>query len=274
VGSITKKSSPARRRRLPMPSFGIDINFCGNLQCDLFAEPPDPYDNRGKSSSKVKPNLLRDQLSGSGDEKTFQCGCCGKSSIIKSNKAIIEDYRRLRKTFSPEFPRDSCSKDFCANHGKAQSKFAGLYHKSGKTSKGTQRWKCKECLKTFAPGTRLGRQKRSHTNREVLWMITNGVAITKICDFTELSPRDVYRKIDFIHERVVDFTAKREASFQSSVLGKGWASFCIRFPNTPPQLAQQAHPRTGGGPTPLHSACQYGLRHGSAPAVGRINRST
>lgn len=44
-------------------------------------------------------------------------------------------------------------------------------------------------------------------------MITNGVPITKICDFTELSPRDVYRKIDFLHERVIDFTAKREEGF-------------------------------------------------------------
>lgn len=45
-------------------------------------------------------------------------------------------------------------------------------------------------------------------------MITNGVPITKICELADLSPRDVYRKIDFIHGRVVDFTAKREDCFE------------------------------------------------------------
>jgi len=156
VGTITKKTSSARRRRPPMPSFGIDINFCRNPQRDLFAEPPDPFDNRGKSSPKVKPNLPPGRVIGSGDEKTFQCGCCRKSSIIKSNKAIVQEYRRRLKEFRPEFPRDACSNEVCDNLGKSQSKFPGLYRKSGKTSKGTQRWKCKECLKTFAPGTRFG----------------------------------------------------------------------------------------------------------------------
>lgn len=104
-------------------------------------------------------------------------------------------------------------KRFLRKSRQSTIEFADLYRKSGKTSKGRPRWRCKACLKTSAPGTRLGRQKRSHTNREVLWMITNRVAITKICDVTELSPRDVYRKIGFIHERSVDFKAKREANF-------------------------------------------------------------
>lgn len=214
MGTSTKKSSPGPRRRLPLPSFGIDINFCRNPQCALFAEAPDPYDMRGKTAGKVKPNLPRGRVIGSGDEKTFKCGCCGKSSIIKNNRAIVEEYRRLRAKFRPEFPRDACSNAECRSYGKPLSQAPELYRKSGTTTKGTQRWKCKSCLKTFATGTRLGRQKRSHTNREILWMLTNGVPITKICDFTELSPRDVYRKIDFIHDRVIDFTAKREANFQ------------------------------------------------------------
>lgn len=39
--------------------------------------------------------------------------------------------------------------------------------------------------------------------------------VSKICDFTQLSPRDVYAKIDFIHARVIDFTARREAMFRT-----------------------------------------------------------
>lgn len=202
--------------------------------------------------------MPRGRVIGSGDEKTFQCGGCGKTSIIKNNKAIIEEYRRLRRKFCPEFPRDACSNEECANHGKAQSQNPELYRKAGTTKKGTQRWKCKSCLRTFSTGTRLGRQKRSHTNRDVLWMITNGVPITKICDFTELSPRDVYRKIDFIHDRVIDFTAKREADFkrvQWEKVGRRFASdsqtLHLNWPNkrTRAQIAVQhlctAHANSG-----------------------------
>ncbi|ULB09152.1 hypothetical protein ORIO_04330 [Cereibacter azotoformans] len=101
MNTLTKISSPARRRRLPFPSFGIDINFCRNPQCPLFAVPPDPYDNRGKSAGKVKPNLPSGRVIGSGDEKTFECGVCKQTSIIKNNHALVEEYRRLRGRFRP-----------------------------------------------------------------------------------------------------------------------------------------------------------------------------
>ena len=220
---LPKKSSPALRRRLPFPSFGIDINFCRNPQCDLFAEPPDPYDKRGKSSGKrqIEPTSWK------GDrfwrrENLQVAGACGQSSIIKNNGAIVEEYRRLRGRFQPEAPRDVCPSASCANHTKPLSQHPDRYRKSGRTAKGAQRWKCKSCLTSFSLGSRIRRQHRSNSNREVLWMITNGVPISKISDFTGLCPRDVYRKIDFIYDRVVDLTARREGSFESGSIGTGW----------------------------------------------------
>lgn len=214
MGSLSKNSSSEPRRRLPLPSFGIDINFCRNPQCSLFREPPDPYDNRGKNGAKVKPNFPRGKVSGSGDEKTYICGACGKSSILKSNRAIVEEYRRLRAKFRPEPPRDACTNGDCPNHGKSAAENPKLYRKSGWTAKGAQRWKCKACLTSFSVGSRIRRQKRSSANNAVLWMITNGTPISKICDFTGLSARDVYAKIDFIHDRVIDITARREGLFE------------------------------------------------------------
>lgn len=87
---------PASQRRLPCPSFGIDINFCRNPQCGLFAEPPDPYVRKGRPSAKVKRNQPRGKVIGSADEKTCQCGACGQSSIIKNNGAAVQEYRRPR----------------------------------------------------------------------------------------------------------------------------------------------------------------------------------
>ncbi|WP_238150049.1 hypothetical protein, partial [Pararhodobacter aggregans] len=80
-------SPPASERRLPFPKHGIDINFCRNPQCDLFAEPPDPFKKQGRPKGNVKPNYPRGEVIGSGDEKTFKCGACRQSSIIKNNGA-------------------------------------------------------------------------------------------------------------------------------------------------------------------------------------------
>jgi hypothetical protein len=136
------------------------------------------------------------------------CGACGQSSILKNNRAIVQEYRHLRTPFLAALPKDSCQSDGCENQGKAQEAYPGLYRKSGKTAKVVQRWKCKACLCTYSVGSSIKRQKRSHVNRDILWMLTNGTPISKICDFTELSPRDVYAKIDFIYDQIGDLTAR------------------------------------------------------------------
>lgn len=197
-----------------MPCHGIDINFCRNPQCGLFMEPPDPFKKKGNFSRRVKPNQPRGKVSGSGEEKTFICGACGQSSIVKNNAAVVEEYRRLRGRFQAEPPRDCCSNIECDSHGKSAACHPDLYRRSGRTAKGAQRWKCKRCLTSFSVGSRIRRQQRSSVNRTVLWMITNGNPISKISDFTGLCLRDVYKKIDFIYDRVIDHTARRENSFK------------------------------------------------------------
>jgi transposase-like protein len=187
--------------------------------------PPNPFDKRGKSSAKVKPNMPHGKVSGSKAEKAFICGACGQGSIIKNNRAIVQEYRRLRNRFSEAFPKDTCQTQGCENYGALREGNPTLYRKSGRTAKGAQRWKCKACLRTYSVGSSIRRQKHSHANRDILWMLTNGTPISKICDFTELSPRDIYGKIDFIYEQIVDFTARREKMFE----GVDWQSVGRRF---------------------------------------------
>jgi hypothetical protein len=69
LNALNPISSAALKRRLPRAYHGIDINFCRNPQCGLFMVPPDPFDNRGKSGSKVKSNFPRGAVIGSGSEK-------------------------------------------------------------------------------------------------------------------------------------------------------------------------------------------------------------
>jgi len=250
---------PALKRRLPFPSLGIGINFCRNPQCDLFARPPDPYIRHGRPSIKVKRNQPRGEVIGSGDEKTFKCGACGQSSIIKNNAAVVEQYRRLRQRYQAEPPPpDFCQNAACDNYQKRLSKNPDLYRKAGRTGTGTQRYMCKACLKTFTVGSRIRKQHRSSANGDVLWMIANGNPLSKISDFTGLCPRDVYRKIDFIYSRVVDHNARREGSFASvdwNKVGRRFATdsqtLHLNWPNkkTRAQIAVQhlctAHANSG-----------------------------
>jgi hypothetical protein len=46
-------------------------------------------------------------------------------------------------------------------------------------------------------------------------MITNGVPISKIVGFTCLAPKDIYKKIDFMYDRVIDIAARREGCFEN-----------------------------------------------------------
>lgn len=225
MNALSKISSTGLKRRLPPPYRGIDINFCRNPQCGLFTVPPDPFDRRGRSRKNVKSNIPHGRINGTGAEKAYICGACGQQSVLKNNRAIVQEYARLRKVYTAAAPKDACQNADCCNHGKAREAHPDLYRKSGKTANGTQRWKCRACLKSYSVGSSIRRQKRSHTNRDILWLLTNGTPISKICDFTEMSARDVYAKIDFIYDQVIDFTPRREKMFE----GVDWKAVGRRF---------------------------------------------
>ncbi|WP_156945892.1 hypothetical protein [Roseicyclus elongatus] len=258
MNALSKISSTDPKRRLPQPCLGIDINFCRNPQCGLFTVPPDPYDRRGKNRSTVKSNQPHGKVIGSGSEKSYACGACGHHSILKNNRAIVQEYKRLRKVYVAATPKDACQNEGCCNHGKGRDAYPDLYRKSGKTANGAQRWKCKACLKSYSVGSSIRRQKRSHTNRDILWLLTNGTPISKICDFTEMSARDVYAKIDFIYDQVIDFNATRERMFEVvrwETVGRRFATdsqtLHLNWPNkrTRAQIAAQhlctAHANSG-----------------------------
>ena len=50
-------------------------------------------------------------------------------------------------------------------------------------------------------------------------------SLTKIAEIADLAPRDVYRKLDFVHERVRDFTARREGDLRDTY----WDRYGRRF---------------------------------------------
>ena len=101
MNKLTNFSAPKPKRRLPLPSFGIYVNFCRTPQYELFTSSPDPSDKRGRPSGKIKSNEPRGTVGGTGDEKTYKCGACGQQSIVKNNGAIVEEITGFAFGFNP-----------------------------------------------------------------------------------------------------------------------------------------------------------------------------
>ena len=110
---MSQKYARGRQLRMPLPVHGITVNFCRNPLCHQFGVPPAPFDGRGGTSFNPNAIFRRGTVGGSGDEKSFVCGACGVSAVIKNNRSIVEEYRRLRR-LQAELPNEvSCRKDTC-----------------------------------------------------------------------------------------------------------------------------------------------------------------
>ena len=192
------------------------MNFCRNAQCAQFGIHPDPRDGRGLNLSPANTNLPRGKVIGSGDKKAFTCGSCGQESVIKNNRAIVEEYTRLRRLQRSDEAGKSCGREDCHSHGKSVDDRPELYRKTGRTSAGHQRYACKRCGSTFAVGHPARNHRRQSKNGQILKLLVHGTSLSKISEIVELAPRDVYRKLDFIYERVREFTARREGDLRDT----------------------------------------------------------
>ncbi len=196
-------------RRLPLPFEGMDLNFCRNPQCAGYGVPPDPY-KRPAGTEETTLSMPRGAVSGKQHEEFFKCPTCNKTSRIKNNRAIVEEYKRLThlQEFDPTAP--SCRTEGCFAQGMTPDKTPEFYRRFGKTAKGDPRFQCRICAKTFSIGKPARRQLRSDKNRVIFQMLCNDVSLAKISKITDTSYRDLYGKIDFFYDQIQGFVAHRE----------------------------------------------------------------
>ena len=196
-------------RRLPFSFEGIEVNFCRNPQCVSFGISPDPY-KRPKGSPPASPGAIRGVVAGGMHEEFFKCPTCGSTHRLKNNKAIVEEYNRLKDLQQVDPSAPGCRNPECENLGKSVSAHSEEYSRFGKTAGGDPRHQCKSCKKTFSVGRATRRQKRSDKNPLLYRMMVNGVPFLKMCAIAGVTYHDVYRKIDFIYDQVRAFRAQRE----------------------------------------------------------------
>lgn len=222
---VSQKSATVEKRRIPLPVLGVDIYFCRNAQCAQFGIHPDPRDQRTVPKTSAGSNFPGGKVGGSGDGKRFTCGCCGQESVLKNNRAIVKDYTRLRHFQQHDGKGKSCRVETSLSLGKPIDKRPELYRKSGRTSAGHQRYACKGCGSTFTVGHPARNHRRQLKNGQVLKLLVYGTSPTKISEIEDMAPRDVYRKLDFIYERVREFIAEREGDLRHT----DWEHYGRRF---------------------------------------------
>ena len=196
-------------RRLPYAFEGLDVNFCRNLQCASFGTSPDPY-KRPKGSPPAPPRAIRGVVAGGMHEEFFKCPTCETTHRLKNNKAIVEEYSRLRDLQQIDPLAPGCRNPECEKREKSLLAHPDRYRNFGKTKGGDPHHQCKCCKKTFSVGHVTRRQKRSEKNPLLYRMLVNGVSFLKMCAIADVSYHDIYRKIDFIDDQVRAFRAQRE----------------------------------------------------------------
>ncbi len=209
-------SETQKRLRLPLPFRGVNINFCKNPHCPNFGVEAELEDGRGRSRSDN--NRSSYIVSARHENAVLRCTTCGVSSVVKSNKAVWEEFdRHLQALALPHGHR--CTKETCSNHTKPLDSHPGEYYRHGTNASGDPRYRCRKCRTTFSASKGHARQQTSHENKTVFQLLVAKVALTRIAQVTGLNIKTVYDKIDFIHGQCVKFVADRERHLPSMDLG-------------------------------------------------------
>jgi len=194
--------------RIPVECDGIQVNFCKNPVCPNYGNPASAEKQpRGR---RTEPRQDAYRLSTEGRSRPrLHCGRCDDRFPIKSNVAICEEIERMAGYLQTN-PELCCPNPHCDNSRLGIST-PKAYYLFGKTKSGSQRYRCRACLTTFAVAREATfRQKRAEVNALVFTLLMNKMPLKRICETAGISMDTLYRKIDFIHARCLAFAAEHE----------------------------------------------------------------
>ena len=133
-------------------------------------------------------------------QKYFECGSCGTGVRDQEQPCYrrrIHASAHLQRCHSKAFGNERCP-----SHDKTLETWPDLYWKSGRTKAGHQRYACKRCRSTFTVGHPARNHRRRSKNGQILKLLVHGTSLSKITEIADVALRNVYRKLDFIYDRV------------------------------------------------------------------------
>lgn len=150
-------SNQIKNLRVPFSFKGFQFNGCKNPACRNFMVPP---------ICEGHGNCVKDgyALSGKGRERAIRCKYCNTYTIVKSNKAIIEEFER-----QANYLRDNqtfCSNHECDNYHYSVELHPKRYHSKGKGTSGNKRFTCKLCRKYITQRTKRCFQHRLYSAQD------------------------------------------------------------------------------------------------------------
>jgi transposase-like protein len=195
--------------RIPESVEGIQVNFCKNPLCTNYGRPAS-QESQTRRIGAV--NYVRDTYTLKGDGKgvSLCCDLCNETLPLKNNSSIFEEYTRLSAYLIPR-QESCCPSNSCRNHlvGVSMPK---AYQSFGMTSTGAKRFRCRRCGKTFSVNENpTARQRVPDKNVEVFRFLVNKVPMKRMSELAGITMDTLYRKIDFIHQRCLDFASAQES---------------------------------------------------------------
>ncbi|TMO61011.1 hypothetical protein CWC18_12365 [Pseudoalteromonas aurantia] len=223
---MSKKSCQPRPSRIPAEHKGIQVNCCKFTRCSSFGLTPekarqtDLYQeyNKDKLNRQVRESDPYYMLTGT----SILCRECDSLNALskeknqvyyslKSNIAASEEFERISSYL--QRPGTICTRETCPSHE------TGIYNikKKGYTGKGTPRFMCNVCGKTFT-GKPIDRpHEKTEINKQFFKLLV-AKAPLRVLEFTfDMSMGAIYRRIDFIHRQCLAFVADRERKLFESM---------------------------------------------------------
>lgn len=192
---------------------GIQVNFCKNPACASFGVPVATTSTLGRGPVNAYTVVAQ----GKG-LPAARCNHCGEHFPLKSNQGVFEEYWRLH---TATVLQSSCPELLCTQH-RVPVATPGAYQSFGATTLGSRRYRCKTCGKTFsvkpAGLNPIRHQVQSDKNGVILRMLVGKMPLRRICEAADVSPRVLYRRIDFFAEQAEAFLAQREAKLREQDL--------------------------------------------------------
>ena len=193
--------------RVPPPFAGIQVNFCKNVECGHFGEPASTEKQPRGPGARERENDGYILGSKDGFRTRLICKACGQYSILKSNRGVAEERRRLRPTCTrragaallppPGLPEP---------RPRPQRATPRPTARTGRAPAAPRRYRCKACGRTFSRNARpAARQRLTHKNKAVFKELVNLTPFKRLCEVAEIRPTTLYRKIDFLHSPVARF---------------------------------------------------------------------
>lgn len=222
VGSVSPPppGAAAAKPRVPPEASGINVNHCKSPTCPNFGHPPSsvrPYRSKG-----TKPVPGDYTIAGLGKANPgLKCAFCGEVAPIRSNEAIVEEVWRQIGHILSDDPTPPIACPHCASAN------CTIW---GKTASGTQRYRCKDCYRTFSSKPKaIHRQRRSEKNRDIFMMLVNKTPLSRIEEVTGVGIQTIYHRLDFIYRQCKAFSGARERQLLEMQLPKMYLSIDRQF---------------------------------------------